>query len=130
LTKILIADDNEWVRRGVTNILAPVAHCAVCGEARDGAEAIQKAADIRPDLILLDVSMPGLNGLDVARVLRDKVPAAKILMMSQHDPVILLPRAIDAGAQGCVDKSRLSTELLPAIASIMETVDNHSRPPC
>jgi hypothetical protein len=50
--------------------------------------------------------------------------------MSQHDPVILLPRAIDAGAQGCIDKSRLSTELLPAIASIMETVDNHSRPPC
>ena len=128
--RILIADDNEWVRRGVTNILAPVTHWAVCGEARDGAEAIEKAAETLPDLILLDVSMPGLNGLDVARLLRDKVPAAKILMMSQHDPVILLPRAIDAGAQGCVDKSRLSTELLPAIASIMETVDNHSRPPC
>lgn len=128
--KILIADDNEWVRRGVTNILAPVAHWAVCGEAKDGAEAVQKATDIRPDLILLDVSMPGLNGLDVARLLREIVPAAKILMMSQHDPGILLPRAIEAGAQGCVDKSRLSTELLPTIASIMGTVDNHSRPRC
>jgi two-component system response regulator NreC len=128
--KILIADDNEWVRRGVTNILAPVAHWAVCGEAKDGAEAVQKAADILPDLILLDVSMPGLNGLDVARLLREKVPAAKILMMSQHDPGILLPRAIEAGAQGCVDKSRLSTELLPTILSIMGAVANHSRPRC
>ena len=128
--KILIADDNEWVRRGVTNILASKAGWAVCGEAQDGAEAIQKAADILPDLILLDVSMPGLNGLAVARLLCEKVPAAKILIMSQHDPHVLLPRAIEAGALGCVDKSRLSTELLPAIASIMETVDNHSRPPC
>ena len=128
MTKILIADDNEWVRRGVTNILAPMTHWEVCGEARDGAEAIQKAADLRPDLILLDVSMPGLNGLDVARLLREKVPAAKILMMSQHDPAILLPRAIEAGAHGCVDKSRLSTELLPTIASVMDTVDNHSGP--
>jgi two-component system response regulator NreC len=128
--RILIADDNEWVRRGVANILAPVAHWSVCGEARDGAEAIEKAADILPDLILLDVSMPGLNGLDVARILRDKVPAAKILMMSQHDPVMLLPRAIAVGAQGCVDKSRLSTELLPAIASVMEAVSSHIRPRC
>jgi two-component system, NarL family, response regulator NreC len=128
--RILIADDNEWVRRGVTNILAPVTHWAVCGEARDGAEAIEKAAETLPDLILLDVSMPGLNGLDVARILRDKVPAAKILIMSQHDPLILLPRAIAVGAQGCVDKSRLSTELLPAIASVMGVVNNHIRPPC
>lgn len=127
--KILIADDNEGVRRGVTNILAPVAHWAVCGEAKDGAEAIQKAADILPDLILLDISMPGLNGLDVARLLREKVPAARILIMSQHDPQVLLPRAIEAGALGCVDKSRLSTELLPAIASVMQTVNTHSGPP-
>ena len=124
--KVLIADDNEWVRRGVLNILAPMTDWEVCGEARDGAEAIQSAADLLPDLVLLDVSMPGLSGLDVARLLHDKSPAVKILMMSQHDPAVLLPRAIEAGAHGCVDKSRLSTELLPAIASVMKTVGNHS----
>jgi two-component system response regulator NreC len=118
--RILIADDNEWVRRGVKSILAPVAYWEVCGEANDGTEAIQKAAELQPDLILLDVSMPGLNGLDVARLLRETIPAAKILIMSQHDPAVLLPRAIDAGANGCVDKSRLSTELLPMIARVME----------
>jgi two-component system response regulator NreC len=117
--RILIADDNEWVRRGVKNILAPVAYGEVCGEANDGTEAIQKAAELLPDLILLDVSMPGLNGLEVARLLREKLPAAKILIMSQHDPAVLLPRAIDAGANGCVDKSRLSSDLLPMIAKLM-----------
>lgn len=122
--RILVADDNDWVRRGVVNILAPVAHWKVCGEAKDGAETIARAAELVPDLVLLDVSMPGLNGLDVARLLRDKVPAVKILIMSQHDPVLLRPRAIEAGAHACLDKSRLSTELLPTIDSMMNTHEN------
>ena len=130
LMRILVADDNEWVRRGVLNILAPMSHWEVCGEAKDGAETIERAAELAPDLILLDVSMPGLNGLDVARLLREKVPATKILIMSQHDPVLLLPRAIEAGAHACVDKSHLSTELLPTIASMMNARENRnsSRP--
>ena len=128
--RILVADDNDWVRRGVVNILAPVPHWKVCGEAKDGAETIARAAELVPDLVLLDVSMPGLNGLDVARLLRDKVPAAKILIMSQHDPVLLRPRAIEAGAHACLDKSRLSTELLPTIHSMMNPHENKnsSRP--
>jgi DNA-binding NarL/FixJ family response regulator len=126
--RILIADDNPWIRRGVMNILAPMTQWEVCGEAQDGPEAVDMAAELLPDLILLDVSMPGLSGLEVARLVREKVPAAKILIMSQHDPVVLLPRAIQAGAHGCVDKSRLSTELCPSIANLMEAVDNHSGP--
>jgi two-component system, NarL family, response regulator NreC len=126
--RILIADDNEWVRRGIKSILAPRTQWEVCGEATDGSEAIKKAAQLLPDLILLDVSMPGLSGLEAARLLREKVPAAKILIMSQHDPVLLLPRAIEAGAHACVDKSHLSTELLPTIASVMDTLGNHDGP--
>jgi DNA-binding NarL/FixJ family response regulator len=126
--RILIADDNEWVRRGVTNILAPNSHWEVCGEAKDGAETLQRAAELGPDLILLDVSMPGLNGLDVARMLREKAPTTKILIMSQHDPVLLLPRAIEAGAHACVDKSHLSTQLLPTIASMMDARDTYKTP--
>ena len=124
--RILIADDNEWVRRGVSNILAQKTNWEVCGEAKDGPEAIQKSVELRPDLVLLDVSMPGLGGLDVARLLREQVPAAKILIMSQHDPGVLGPRAIEAGAHACVDKSRLSTELLPTITSVMAVLEGHT----
>jgi DNA-binding NarL/FixJ family response regulator len=116
--RILIADDNEHVRRGVRNILTLVAGSEVCGEAKDGDEAIQKATELLPDLILLDVSMPGLSGLEVARILRNKMSVAKIIVMSQHDPALLLPRALEAGAQACVDKSRLSADLVPAIEKL------------
>lgn len=113
--KILIADDSEPVRRGVKNILAPSTGWEICGEAKDGAEAIQCAMELQPDVVLLDISMPGLSGFEVARILRDKVPALKIVVMSQHDPAVLLPRAFAAGAHACVDKSRLATDLVPAI---------------
>ncbi|HET7893612.1 MAG TPA: response regulator transcription factor [Candidatus Sulfotelmatobacter sp.] len=124
--RILLADDNEWVRRGVKSILAPMTEWEICGEAKDGEEAIQIAAQVIPDVILLDVSMPGLNGLDAARLLREKVPSAKILIMSQHDPAVLLTRALDAGAHGCIDKSRLSMTLLPTIASLILPLENSS----
>ena len=81
-------------------------------------EAIRKARELLPDLILLDVSMPGLNGLEAARLLRQEIAHTKILLMSQYDPVPLLPRAIQAGANGCVDKNRLGTDLLPCIERI------------
>jgi two-component system, NarL family, response regulator NreC len=116
--RILVVDDNEVVRNGVAGILASKANWTVCGQAKDGAEGIRKALELTPDLILLDISMPGLNGLEVARRLRQEVPRANILIMSQNDPVHLLPSAMEAGAQGCVDKSRLSVNLLPAIENI------------
>jgi DNA-binding NarL/FixJ family response regulator len=117
--RILIVDDNERVRRGVAGILESRADLQPCGEAQDGPEAIRKAANLNPHLILLDVSMPGLNGLEVARLLREQSPSVKILVMSQHDPIQLLPRAVRAGANGCVDKSLLATELLPGIDLII-----------
>jgi DNA-binding NarL/FixJ family response regulator len=115
--RILIVDDNERIRRGVFNILASKKNWNVCGEARDGMEAIRKAR-VLPDLILLDISMPGLNGLEAARLLRQEIADTKILLMSQYDPIPLLPGAIQAGANGCVDKSRLGTDLLSCIERI------------
>lgn len=117
--RILIADDNESVRRGVRNILASVTQWEICGEAKDGAEALQIAAVSAPDCVLLDISMPGMSGLDVAKLLRDKVPAAKIVVMSQHDPAVLLPRALEAGAHACVDKGRLALDLIPTIERVL-----------
>ncbi len=116
--RILIADDNDIVRRGVRGILARVANWEVCGEARDGSEALRKARELLPDLILLDISMPGTNGLEVARVLREEVPETKILVISQHDPIQLLPRAIKAGALACLDKSRLDPDLVATTESL------------
>ena len=116
--RILIVDDNERIRRGVLNILASKKNWNVCGEARDGMEAIRKARELLPDLILLDISMPGLNGLEAARLLRREIANTRILLMSQYDPIPLLPGAIQAGANGCVDKSRLGTDLLSCIEGI------------
>jgi DNA-binding NarL/FixJ family response regulator len=116
--RILIADDSESVRRGVRNILAMSTSWEICGEAEDGSEAIQRATDLRPEVILLDVSMPGMSGLQVARILRERVPTVKIVVMSQHDPALLLPRALEAGAQACIDKSRLAIDLVPTIERI------------
>jgi two-component system, NarL family, response regulator NreC len=110
--RILIADDNDKVRRGIMEILSSATDLQVCGEARDGSEALRKARELMPDLVLLDVSMPDINGLEVARLLRKEVPEVKILVMSQHDPMRLLPDAIKAGAYACLDKGRLSTDLL------------------
>ena len=116
--RILIVDDNERIRRGVLAILASKENWNVCGEARGGMEAIRKARELLPDLILLDISMPGLNGLEAARLLRQEIANTKILLMSQYDPIPLLPGAIQAGANGCVDKSRLGTDLLSSIERI------------
>lgn len=118
LMKILVVDDNQPVRHGVIEILAARPDWEICGEAKDGAEALQKARELVPHLVLLDISMPGLNGLEVARLLRNEVPDVNILIMSQHDPAQLLPRAIEAGAQGCVDKSRLALDLIPGIETV------------
>ena len=117
--RILVVDDNVLVRRGVIDILASRKNWEVCAEAQDGEEAIQKAQESRPDVILLDISMPGMNGLEVARAIRHEFADAKILIMSQHDPASLLPSAIQAGANGCVDKSRLATDLLSSIESVV-----------
>jgi two-component system, NarL family, response regulator NreC len=123
--RILVVDDNERVRHGVMDILASKSDWQVCGEAKDGVEAIQKARELLPDIILLDISMPGLNGLETARRLRHDVASAKILIMSQNDPVQLLASATQAGAHGCVDKGRLGTDLLSSIESIAGNAQPH-----
>src|ERR1700740_699947 len=101
--RILIADDNEFVKRGIFALLAQEGDWEVCGEASDSADAIQQARNLLPDLVLLDVSMPGENGLETARVLKHQFPEIKVLMMSQHDPRQMHASAIAAGADGSVD---------------------------
>lgn len=116
--RVLIIDDNQVVRNGIRFLLSSCAECAVCGEAGDGAEGLLKAAELRPDAILLDESMPGTSGLEIVPELRRGLPQARILVMSAEDRVVLLARAVGAGADGCVDKARLATDLLPAMRRV------------
>lgn len=116
--RILIADDNLLVRRGIMGLLAQQENLVVCGQASDAAEAIQRANELRPDLILLDVSMPGTNGLETARTLKQQLPQIQILIISQHDPKPMLARSSEVGADGCLDKARLATDLLPTIRNL------------
>jgi len=119
--RVLIADDNDLVRRGIAGLLAGEDGLVVCGEARDANETLKKADELRPHVILLDVSMPGSNGLNTARLLMERFPELKILIISQHDPKQLLPRSIEVGAHGCIDKGRLAVDLLPTLKNVLRT---------
>jgi DNA-binding NarL/FixJ family response regulator len=118
--RILIADDHPSVRRAIACLLAGAPSMEVCGEVGNGSEILSKVAELQPDLVLLDVSMPGANGLEVARLLRGQSPLTKTIILSQHDPRHLRPRALEAGADGCVDKSQIVTELVPTINALFE----------
>ena len=114
----MIADDNAFIRRGIASLLSRDVAFEVCGEAANGAEALQQVDQLKPDVILLDISMPDLNGLDVARALSQKQLGLKIVIVSEHDVRLMLPRALQAGAHGCIDKSRLATDLLPSLRTL------------
>src|SRR5260370_10742695 len=122
--RILIADDHEIVRQGMRSLFDLQTDWEICGEAVDGIDAIEKSKHLKHDVILLDVSMPHLNGLDAARVIRKEVPQSKILMVSQHDAAYMSQRALEVGARGYVAKSELSRQLLAAVESVI-----HDRQP-
>jgi DNA-binding NarL/FixJ family response regulator len=116
---ILIADDHEVARAGVRKMLAAVPSWEVVGEATDGRSAIALALLLKPDLVVLDVGMPGLNGIDVTRRLRRLVPAAEVLVLSMHDDESLVAAAIDAGARGYVLKSDNVDVLHAAVRNVL-----------
>jgi PAS domain S-box-containing protein len=114
--RLLIVDDHELVRRGVRSLLADQTDWDVCGEAVDGQDALEKARDLRPDLIVMDVSMPRLNGLEATRQMRSIFPNCEVLLLSQHENPEVARQALKAGARGYVVKSSISRDLISAIA--------------
>lgn len=94
----------------------------ICGEAADGPKALARAQELRPDVILLDISMPGMSGFEVTRLLRRELPEMKILVMTQNDPVLFAPAVREAGADGLLDKSCLATDLIPAIERLQNAL--------
>ena len=113
--RILIVDDHHAVRRGLRSLLSMRADWTVCGEAVDGAEAVERARALRPDLILMDISMPRMNGIEATRIIQGEFPQTKILIVSQNDPVVVRKQAREIAANGYVAKTDLARDLLPAI---------------
>jgi DNA-binding NarL/FixJ family response regulator len=117
--RILIVDDHEAVRKGVCAILSSRLDIEICGEAVNGKEAIDKVSELRPDLIILDVTMPVLNGFDAAREIRKILPEGKILMLSMHESKQLVEEAKRLGVHGYVTKTQASETLLRAVDALL-----------
>ncbi len=117
--RVLIADDHDLVRQGVRSLLAGRPESfVVCGEASSGLEAVEKARHLRPDVVVIDFSMPGLNGMEATRLLSKDVPSARVLIMSMHESEFLIRELLSVGADGYVMKSDAARDLPLAIESL------------
>ncbi len=117
--RILVVDDYEPFRRFLYETLKTRPELKVIGEAADGLEAVQKATDLKPDLVLLDVGLPKLNGIEAAHHLSKVIPEAKILFISQSTDAEVIAEALSTGAKGYVWKAAANADLLPAIEAVL-----------
>jgi len=116
--KLLVADDHEVVRKGLRSILEEQAGWQVAGEACDGREAVEKARSLKPDVAVVDVGMPGLNGLEATRQMLRNDPEAKVLILTVHESDPVIREVLDAGARGYLLKSDAGRDLVSAVEAI------------
>jgi DNA-binding NarL/FixJ family response regulator len=116
--RIFIADDHEVVRRGIRVLLETHAGWEVCGEARDGRDAVIQVAELKPDLVLLDVGMPNLNGLEAARQILSAVPSTRILILTVHESEAVIREVLEVGARGFLLKSDAGRDLIAAVEAL------------
>src|SRR5579864_8213007 len=100
--RILLADDHEIVRQGLRSILAGVRECEIVGEASDGRQAVSMAKDHNPDIVILDIGMPSLNGLEATRQILKMRPQTKVLILTMHESDTVIREVLDAGARGYI----------------------------
>jgi DNA-binding NarL/FixJ family response regulator len=117
-TRLLIADDHPLIRVGLRHLLEEQTNWTVVAEAQDGREAVTKARETKPDIAILDIGMPELNGLDAARQITSEIPTIKILILSMHQTDALLKKVLAAGARGYVLKSDAARDLVDAVYAI------------
>lgn len=117
-TRILLADDHAVLRAGLRLLLNGQPDMEVCGEAADGDETLRKVRELRPDVVLMDLRMPGMDGIEATRQITALMPEVKVLVLSMYDDVDYLERALAAGAAGYALKRSADTELLAAIRSV------------
>ena len=116
--RILIADDHEVARQGIRSVLEAHPGWEICAEARDGREAIEYASKLKPDILLLDIGMPNLNGLDAARQILAMMPDACILVLTVHDSEQVVRDVLAAGARGFLLKSDAGRDLVAAVETL------------
>jgi DNA-binding NarL/FixJ family response regulator len=117
-TRVLLADDHTIVRQGLAGILRAYEEFEVVAEAADGSEACEKALKTKPDVVVLDISMPRLHGLEVARRIRRDLPTARILVLTMHDEQEYVAKMVRAGASGYLVKDVAASELVTAIRAL------------
>lgn len=117
--RVLVVDDNEPFRRFVRATLSPKPELEIIGEASDGLEAVQKALELQPALIVLDIGLPGLNGIEAARRIRKLSPQSTILFLSQESSPEIIQEALCLGALGYVIKAHAARDLLIAVESVL-----------
>jgi len=118
-TKILIADDHGLLRAGLRALLNAEEDFVVLGAARDSTEALELSLQLRPDLVLMDISMPGAGGIETTRKLKERLPSVRVLILTIHEDKSLLREAIQGGADGYILKRAVESELITAIQAVM-----------
>jgi len=116
--RILVADDHEVVRKGLLALLQQQPEWQICGEASDGREAVTKAAELNPEIVILDIGMPTLNGLEATRQILKTNPDTKVLILTLHDSDQLVQDVLNAGARGFLLKSDAARDLVAAVEAL------------
>ena len=115
---ILIADDHELVRRGIRAVLKRERRWRIVGEAVDGLQAVETAKRLKPDVVILDISMPKVDGLEATRRIREAAPGTEVLILTMHESDQMVRRVLEAGARGYVLKSDLARQLVAAVKAV------------
>jgi two-component system response regulator NreC len=116
--RLLVADDHPIVRAGLQTLLSAQLDMEVVGEAQDGAEAIERALALEPDVVVMDITMPGMNGIEATRQIVERLPQTKVLALTMHESEEYLRQMLAAGATGYVLKQAVDTELAVAIRAV------------
>lgn len=117
---ILIADDHEVIHNGIRDILRPFKTYNIVGNAYDGEEAVEKALQLKPDIIFMDISMPRQNGIEAIKIIKKKLPNIKILALTQHEENEYIVQILKAGGNGYLLKNSKKEEFIEAIESVMQ----------
>ena len=118
--RVLVVDDHAIVRRTICELLSRDPTLDVVCQTASGEEAVQKAQELQPDLVLMDISLPGMSGIEAARQVRSVSPKSYIIFLSQHDSLQMANEAMKAGGHGYITKIDAASELLAAIRSVRE----------
>jgi DNA-binding NarL/FixJ family response regulator len=118
MIRVLLVDDHAILREGLRALLRFSAGVEVVGEARDGAEAVERVGELHPDIVLMDIGMPGMNGIEATRIIRQRYPQTRVLILTQHEERQYLLPLLQAGASGYVLKRALGVDLIAALRSV------------